>query len=70
MGFLWLFAMVITCAAQISLLAQSEEGVVVKAKCKREELTDMNKTYALKILTNYYQEISTVTKVTNVTIKC
>ena len=48
---------------KISLLDQSEEGVVVKAKCKREELTDMNKTYALKILTNYYQEIATVTKV-------
>ena len=40
----------------------------MKAKCRREELTDMNKTYALKILTNYYQEISTVTKVTSATI--
>ena len=54
----------------MTLLCQSEEGVVVKAKCKREELTDMNKTYALKILVNYYQEISTVTKVSSVMVNC
>lgn len=48
---------------QTTILDQSEEGLVVKAKCNREQLTDTNKMYALKILTNYYQEISTVTKV-------
>ena len=48
---------------QISLLNEGDEGVVVKAKCEREELTSTNKTYAIKILTNYYQDTSTVTKV-------
>ena len=49
---------------QICLLSEGDESVVVKAKCEREELTDTNKTYAIKILTNYYQDTLTVTKVT------
>ena len=40
----------------------------MKAKCEREELTDTTKTYAIKILTNYYQDTSTVTKVASVHI--
>ncbi|XP_065885174.1 uncharacterized protein [Dysidea avara] len=47
---------------QICLLSEGDESVVVKAKCEREELTDTNKTYAIKILTNYYQDTLTVTK--------
>ena len=35
----------------------------MKAKCERVELTDTSKMYAIKVLTNYYQEMSTVTKV-------
>ena len=53
---------------QISLLNERDESVVVKAKCEREELTSTDKTYAMQILTNYYQDTSTVTKVTSVYI--